>query len=148
MDSKKIIQYPTDTIVTVAKEATVGETDRAYVVAASMPEGGAAERFDEGLGLRCDERSVAEYGHGHFLTREFLDYVREVAYRERRDDWRVAPLDAALYHDALLAAGAPSELWLARGTVHAFLNNAAAASRRDAGLDKAAAYLRAHLYGS
>ena len=129
------------------------------------------------LGLRCDERSVAEYGHGHFLTREFLDYVREVAYRERRDDWRVAPLDAVaaktldldgfatptlilaaeldpladqafLYHDALLAAGAPSELWLARGTVHAFLNNAAAASRRDAGLDKAAAYLRAHLYGS
>ena len=46
------------------------------------------------------------------------------------------------------SAGAPSELWLARGTVHAFLNNAAAASRRDAGLDKAAAYLRAHLYGS
>ncbi|KAH8088832.1 carboxylic ester hydrolase [Aureococcus anophagefferens] len=65
MDSKKIIQYPTDTIVTVAKEATVGETDRAYVVAASMPEGGAAERFDEGVS--------AVVGWGSMRVLELLD---------------------------------------------------------------------------
>ena len=103
-------------------------------------------------------------------------FPAQVAYEGApAGDWRAAPLDALRagtldldgfatptllvcaeldpladqafdYHDALLAAGAPSELWLARGTVHAFLNIAAAKSRREAALDKIAKYLRAHLF--
>ncbi|KAH8053314.1 carboxylic ester hydrolase [Aureococcus anophagefferens] len=80
MDSKKIIQYPTDTIVTVAKEATVGETDRAYVVAASMPEGGAAERFDEGVS--------AVVGWGSMRVLELLD---ETELLELREDETLPP---------------------------------------------------------
>jgi len=81
---------------------------------------------------------------------ETMHQIMQEHYKKTGQLDKLDPLadQAFLYHDALLAAGAPSELWLARGTVHAFLNNAAAASRRDAGLDKAAAYLRAHLYGS
>ena len=43
------------------------------------------------------------------------------------------------------SAGAPAELWLARGTVHGFLNIREVVSRREAGLDRVAAYLGAHL---
>ena len=54
--------------------------------------------------------------------------------------------DQALdYHAALLAAGAPSELWLARGTVHGFLNIKEIVTRRAAGLEKVAAFLRGRL---
>ena len=61
-----------------------------------------------------------------------------------RDD---APVEETTprYHRALTKAGAPVELWLARGTVHSFLNLRASASRREAGLERLAAYLAAHL---
>ena len=101
-------------------------------------------------------------------------YIREVAYPDPKGDWRIAPLDALRrgtlsldgfstptltvcaeldpladqaieYHDALVSAGAPAELWLARGTVHGFLNIREVVSRREAGLDRVAAYLGAHL---
>ena len=41
------------------------------------------------LGTACDEPSVREYGRGHFLSREFLEYIREVAYPNPKCDWKV-----------------------------------------------------------